>query len=174
MSSLIYPIPSVPTIARKLPNPRIQAAISKGDSDLTQPVKVLVVDDTKFIRKVVKLTLNKIGIEVEEAENGIMAVEKHGILKPDLMIIDLVMPELGGLDAILQIRQTTPDAKVIILSSASSLDEVVTAKTLTEADHQRLNDHVQALLSKGLFDEQELMENVAKAMARVLKTKQPD
>jgi CheY-like chemotaxis protein len=51
---------------------------------------------------------------------------------------------------------------------------VVTAKTLTEADHQRLNGHIEALLSKGLFSEQELMEHVAMALSKALEAKHSD
>ena len=67
---------------------------------------------------------------VEQAKDGIDAVEKHRIFRPDLTVMDLIMPQLGGLDAIMQIKESDPEAKFIVLTSTSRKDEVVTAKTL--------------------------------------------
>jgi two-component system chemotaxis response regulator CheY len=101
--------------------------------DLSQQLngkKILVVDDSAVIRKVVSMHLKAAGFEVAEAVDGQDAVEKHPEFKPDLTIIDQVMPRLNGLDAILEIKQNAPKAKFIMLTSTSRKDEIVTARTL--------------------------------------------
>jgi len=92
--------------------------------------RLLVVDDSGVIRKVVASHLRSAGFEVEEAKDGREAVEKHAIFRPDLTVMDQVMPNLNGLDAILEIRDQAPDAKFIMLTSTSRQDEVLTARTL--------------------------------------------
>jgi CheY-like chemotaxis protein len=85
---------------------------------------------------------------------------------PDLIILDLMMPEVDGF-AVLETLKANPATRAIPII-------IVTAKTLTEADHQRLNGHIEALLSKGLFSEQELMEHMAMALAKALEDKRRD
>jgi threonine synthase len=97
---------------------------------------------------------------VREACNGALGIQAVHQRKPDLIILDLMMPEMDGF-AVLEALKADPDTRNIPIV-------VVTAKVLTEEDHQRLNGHIEALLSKGLFTEQELMEHVAAALAKAL------
>ena len=92
--------------------------------------RILIVDDSSLIRKIIKKGLNETGFITEEANNGQEAVRKHKDFDPELTIMDLVMPELGGLEAIMQIQQGKPEAKFIIMTSTARTDEIVTAKTL--------------------------------------------
>lgn len=92
--------------------------------------RILVVDDSMVIRKVVSMHLKEAGFVIMEAEDGLDAVNKHKTFKPDLTIIDMVMPNLNGLDAIMEIRNTSPKAKFVMLTSSSRKDEIVTAGTL--------------------------------------------
>ncbi|HYD78276.1 MAG TPA: response regulator [Paucimonas sp.] len=92
--------------------------------------KVLVVDDSSVIRQVMCSHLKAAGFVVEQAANGREAVSKHQAWNPDVTVMDQVMPELNGLDAIVEIRQRYPEARFIMLTSTSRTDEVVTAKTL--------------------------------------------
>jgi CheY-like chemotaxis protein len=101
--------------------------------DLTQQVKgmkVLVVDDSRLIRGLLAQALEQLGLVVAQAGDGMEAMRLHREFAPDLTIMDLVMPKMGGLDAILEIRETSPEAKFIILSSSSRQEERVTAGTL--------------------------------------------
>ena len=66
--------------------------------------RILIVDDSSLIRKIIKKGLNEAGFITEEANNGQEAVRKHKDFDPELTIMDLVMPELGGLEAIMQIQ----------------------------------------------------------------------
>ena len=92
--------------------------------------RILVADDSMVMRKIISEALKKSGVEVEEANDGQEAVEKYKIFKPDLTIIDLVMPKMNGLDAIVEIQSLNPEAKFIIVTSTSRREEIVTAKSL--------------------------------------------
>lgn len=92
--------------------------------------RILIVDDSALIRKLLRKTFENEGYEVEEAKDGADAVQMHKSFQPNLTIMDMVMPVMGGLDSIMEIRESTPDAKFIVLTSTSRKDEIITAKTL--------------------------------------------
>ncbi len=80
--------------------------------------KVLIVDDAAFMRISIKNTLTKNGFEViGEAENGAVAVEKYKELKPDVVTMDITMPEMSGLDALKAIVAYDSSAKIIMVSA---------------------------------------------------------
>ncbi len=80
--------------------------------------KVLIVDDAAFMRISIKNTLTKNGFEViGEAENGAIAVEKYKELRPDVVTMDITMPEMSGLDALKAIMALDADAKIIMVSA---------------------------------------------------------
>jgi two-component system chemotaxis response regulator CheY len=80
--------------------------------------RVLVVDDSIFMRMAVKRILDENGFEViGEAENGAIAVIKYKELKPDIVTMDITMPEMTGLEALKEIRKFDPEAKVIMVSA---------------------------------------------------------
>ncbi|MFK3939050.1 response regulator [Alkalihalobacillus sp. NPDC078783] len=79
---------------------------------------ILIVDDAAFMRMMIKDILVNAGLQViGEAENGLQAVEKYQALKPDLVTMDITMPELDGIQALKQIRELDPDANVIMCSA---------------------------------------------------------
>ena len=81
-------------------------------------VRVLVVDDAAFMRMMVKDILSKNGYEVVgEAENGMKALEKYQELKPDLVTMDITMPEMDGIQALKKIKQLDPNASVVMCSA---------------------------------------------------------
>lgn len=78
----------------------------------------MVVDDAAFMRMMLKDILTKGGYEVVgEAENGLRAVEKYKELTPDLVLMDITMPELDGIGAVKQIKSLDPNAKIIMCSA---------------------------------------------------------
>ena len=109
--------------------------ITTSSGDRLAKKSVLVVEDSGVIRSILTKALRDIGMDVHEAKDGVEAVEIHKGLNPDLTIMDLIMPKMGGLDAMVQIRETSPDAKFIVLTSSARRDEVVTAKTLNLVDY---------------------------------------
>lgn len=92
--------------------------------------RVLIAEDSAVIRNIISKALEKSGFETEQAKDGQEAIGKHQIFNPDLTIMDLVMPKVGGLDAIIEIQKLNPKAKFIIFTSTSRRDEVVSAESL--------------------------------------------
>ena len=88
--------------------------------------QVLICDDAAFMRMMLKDILVKEGYEVVgEAVNGADGVEKYGSLKPDLVTMDITMPEMDGISALKAIRQNDPNAKVIMCSAMGQQAMVV-------------------------------------------------
>ncbi|HKI20307.1 MAG TPA: response regulator [Isosphaeraceae bacterium] len=80
--------------------------------------RLLVVDDALFMRKMITGVASEAGWEVVgEAGDGSTAVALYQELRPDLVTMDLVMPVMGGLEALRQIRALDPDAKVIVVTA---------------------------------------------------------
>jgi len=80
--------------------------------------RVMVVDDAMFMRASLKMMLEKNGYEVAaEAENGAIAVQKYKEIKPDVVTMDITMPEMDGLQALKLIKQFDADAKVVVVSA---------------------------------------------------------
>jgi two-component system, chemotaxis family, chemotaxis protein CheY len=80
--------------------------------------RLLVVDDALFMRKMISGVAAEAGWEVVgEAGDGSAAVSLYQQLRPDLVTMDLVMPVMGGLEALRQIRALDPDAKVIVVTA---------------------------------------------------------
>ena len=80
--------------------------------------KVLIVDDAAFMRISIKNMLTKNGYEVVgEAENGKIGVEKYKELSPDIVTMDITMPEMSGLDALREIIKINPKAQVMMVSA---------------------------------------------------------
>ena len=80
--------------------------------------RILIVDDAAFMRISIKNMLTKNGYEVVgEAENGLIGVELYKELKPDIVTMDITMPEMSGLDALKEITKVDPQAKVVMVSA---------------------------------------------------------
>ena len=89
---------------------------------------ILLVDDAAFMRMMLKDILVKNGYEVlGEAENGLKAVEKYKELNPDLVIMDITMPEMDGIEAVKEIKKINPSAAVIMCSTMGQQSMVIEA-----------------------------------------------
>ena len=89
-------------------------------------VKVLVVDDQPVIRRILRLRFERIGCEVAEAGSALEGLNVFSKFHPDLITLDIVMPNLGGLtamDLLEQVRETTDETDVIVISSITSSEE---------------------------------------------------
>jgi two-component system chemotaxis response regulator CheY len=89
---------------------------------------VLICDDAIFMRTMLGDILQQAGFDVVgEAETGSQAVEKYQQLKPDLVTMDIVMPDMGGIDAVREITKMDPMAKVLMCSAMGQQALVVEA-----------------------------------------------
>ncbi len=90
--------------------------------------RILIVDDAAFMRMAIKNILVKHGYEVaDEAENGQIGVSKYKDLKPDLVTMDITMPEMDGLSALKQIMDFDPNARVVMVSAMGQEQMVMEA-----------------------------------------------
>jgi len=80
--------------------------------------RVLIVDDAAFMRMSLKKILEENGLEVVgEAENGRIGVQKYNELRPDIVTMDITMPEMDGISALKGIMAIDPNAKVVMISA---------------------------------------------------------
>lgn len=90
--------------------------------------RILIVDDAAFMRMMVKDILGKNGYEViGEAADGAQAVEKYKELKPDLVTMDITMPEMDGITALKEIKKFDSNAKVVMCSAMGQQAMVIDA-----------------------------------------------
>lgn len=90
--------------------------------------RVMVVDDAAFMRMVLKDLLGKNGFEViAEAENGISALNKYKEVQPDIVMMDITMPVMDGLDALKQIKAFDSNATVVMCSAMGQKNMVIEA-----------------------------------------------
>lgn len=114
--------------------------------------KVLIVDDASFIRLAIKTMLERYDFEViGEAENGEIGIQKYLALQPDLVIMDITMPILGGIESLKAILKLDSKAKVVMLSAMgqeSVVREAVISGAKTFIVKPFKEDHVIKTLTK--------------------------
>jgi two-component system chemotaxis response regulator CheY len=97
--------------------------------------KVLIVDDAAFMRMMLRDILAKNGFEVVgEADNGKTAVQMYGDLKPDVVTMDITMPEMDGIAAVKEIKAADPAAKIVMVSAMGQQAMVIEAIRSGAAD----------------------------------------
>ena len=91
-------------------------------------MRVLICDDAMFMRMMLKDILSKNGYEVcGEAANGREAIEKYIELRPDLVLLDITMPEMDGITALKEIKHIDPQAVVVVCSAMGQQNMVIEA-----------------------------------------------
>ena len=94
----------------------------------TSNISVLICDDAIFMRRMISDILSQAGYRVVgEAANGLQAVEMYRTLKPDLVTMDIVMPDMGGIDAVREIMQIDPEARILMCSAMGQQALVIEA-----------------------------------------------
>ncbi len=89
-------------------------------------IRILIADDSMFLRESMKRLFTQNAFEVVgEAADGVEAVALYQVLKPDLVTMDLTMPNLSGLDALKEIRHFDPKARVVMISAMGQASMVI-------------------------------------------------
>jgi len=127
------------------------------------PCPVLVVEDDPVMREMLRRRLEKEGWKVIEAENGSVALKRMAERQPDLILLDLMMPEMDGFQFLDEIHKREDWRPIPII--------VVTAKELTAQDRQRLNGSVEKILQKGAYSREELIREVRDLVTASLRSK---
>jgi hypothetical protein len=119
----------------------------------------LLVDDDDLVRRGVRQALEPIGWKVTEAENGRVAVDALAAARPDVIILDLMMPKMDGFEFLDELR-ARPDWQDIPVV-------VITAKELTEEDRDRLNGGVERIIQKS--DRHQMLRQLSRAIGKCVK-----
>jgi CheY-like chemotaxis protein len=119
----------------------------------------LLVDDDAMVRRSVRQALDPIGWRVTEAENGQVAVDALVSAKPDLIILDLMMPEMDGFEFMHELRRRPAWQDIPVV--------VITAKELTQEDRDRLNGGVERIIQKS--DRDEMLRQLTRAVGNCVK-----
>jgi DNA-binding response OmpR family regulator len=112
----------------------------------------LLVEDDTSLRELLRRTLEREGWVVHEASNGRQALEAIARLQPALILLDLMLPEVDGVQVIDQLRATIAGRSIPII--------VLTAKDLSSDERQRLNSSVSQIIQKGSYSRDELLRQV--------------
>jgi signal transduction histidine kinase/CheY-like chemotaxis protein len=121
---------------------------------------VLLVEDDERTREMLRRTLQKEGWEIREAANGRLGIEQLANGIPNLILLDLMMPEMDGFSFMKELRRRSDCARVPVI--------VITAKDLTEEDRRRLNGEVARILGKDTTDREQLVAEVRQFLTQQL------
>jgi signal transduction histidine kinase/DNA-binding response OmpR family regulator len=138
----------------------LRKLITKYRSMSAHPLqfRVLIVEDDEVTREQWGRMLRGEGCQVSEAENGRIALKSLTTIPPDLILLDLIMPEMDGFEFLLELRKQPAFKAVPVV--------VVTAATLSEEDHRRLTGGVERVLMKPAFSRDELLGELRELVAR--------
>ncbi len=134
------------------------SAILKRHQCSSGVCRVLIVEDDDPTREMMRAILSREGWNVDEAVNGRDGLERVRAAKPDLVLLDLMMPEMDGFTFAEKLRQN-PDYKSVPIV-------VLTAKDLTNDDRMRLNGYVEKILQKGTWSRDDLLNDIRNMVAR--------
>jgi DNA-binding NarL/FixJ family response regulator len=98
---------------------------------MPRPVNALIVDDEAHVRVLIKMLLKQLGIEtVWEAPDGASALEQAAAHKPNVILLDINLPQVGGLEVLAKLKAAHPTIPVIIVSSQSTMKTVIQTREL--------------------------------------------
>jgi CheY-like chemotaxis protein len=120
-------------------------------------LKVLVVDDDPKVVELMAVRITDPGITVLRAYGGVEAIAVARRELPDVLVLDLMMPDVNGFDVVEALQSQPDTARIPIL--------VVTAKQITPEDRDKLNGFVSAIMEKGEFDRGRFTAEVRRAMS---------
>jgi PAS domain S-box-containing protein len=137
-------------LSKPIDRDRLLAVLQKFQRDPARPV--LVIEDDPAMREMLRRTLEKEGWMVWEAENGRGGLERMAEQPAQIILLDLMMPEMDGFEFITELRQRADWRAIPVV--------VITAKDLTDEDRLRLNGYVQKIIQKGGYNREALMAEI--------------
>ena len=127
---------------------------------MAQSARILLVDDEPSILDFLSYNLENEGFQIQTASNGRLAVELAKKFKPDVVVLDLMMPEMDGFEFLEAFRKQPGCARTTVV--------VMTAKILTPADHQRLRGQVAQIVAKANLSPEMLAAEIRSALGKTL------
>ena len=121
---------------------------------------ILVIEDDEDTRSVIRQTLERAGWSVAQAEHGRQGLDRVAERRPDVIVLDLMMPEMNGFDFLDALRENPEWRGIPVL--------VLTAMDLTDEDRRRLNGEVERILQKGASAREQLLDEVGRVLASVV------
>ncbi len=110
--------------------------------------KVLLVDDEVDFREVLRLRMEKRGLETDTAENGLQALEMVTGKNYDAVVLDLAMPGMDGIETLEKLLQQKPDLQIIVLTGQATVEKGVMAMKMGAADFLEKPAEIKALVDK--------------------------
>jgi len=126
--------------------------LADGKRGKKTPSSILIVDDDPQNIRLIKAMLKPFNIEVMVADGGKAGVEMALKKKPDLIILDLMMPEVDGFDVVSRLKEDPAASQIPIL--------IYTAKNITSEDRERLQGNIQSIIQKGDFGKDRFLEMI--------------
>lgn len=124
-------------------------------------MEILLIDDDDRVRKTVALMLKELGHGVQEADSGITGLQRFREISPDLVITDIIMPDMEGVETIVELRKLQPDVQIIAMSGGGRIKNTDFLKMASSAG-------AAVTLSKPFDD-----EDLEAAIATATKSKAP-
>ncbi|MBE7472531.1 MAG: hypothetical protein DPW09_07110 [Anaerolineae bacterium] len=156
-----YALGAAEYLTKPIDRGRLSALLGKYRCESPR-CSVLLVEDDVTTREMMRRMLEKEGWTVAEAENGREGLARMAASEPQLILLDLMMPEMDGFEFLTELRQNAAWRTIPVV--------VITAMDLTPEDRQRLNGSVTQILQKGAYSRDELLEEVRQLVLSCLQT----
>ncbi len=154
-----YALGAVDYLIKPVERERLLTTLNKYRRRL--PAQVLIVEDDETTREMLKRMVENQGWTTSEAENGRVALARVMDAPPDLILLDLMMPEMDGFEFVAHLRRREEWRSIPVI--------VVTAKDLTPEDHLRLNGYVEKFIQKGAFSRQQVLHEIRESVVTCLR-----
>ncbi|RKZ75520.1 MAG: hybrid sensor histidine kinase/response regulator [Candidatus Parabeggiatoa sp. nov. 1] len=157
--NLGYSLGAASVLPKPINREQLQTVLNKY-LDVQQPgQRVMLVEDDAVTQNMMDSLLKKAGLVVLKAANGRSALEQLHHQLPDLILLDLMMPEMDGFELVARLQENPQWRTIPVV--------VLTAKDITQADRQLLNNHVISIFEKGAYHTHELLEEIRKSLVTV-------